>query len=401
MYLKLKSRKKVARNLAFFGRAAARFFAFFFIYVGCDPPPPQPQADAAYHVYPGDDIQAALEAAARDPIHKTVKVHAGTYRPQQAGQAMLFFAARHDGIALEAVGRVVLTAAHAERADPDVASYPAIVNHVVFFGDGISRRTILRGFAITGANNFANRSEGPEPIQPDSSDGVRWEKGLFFFADGGGIKVFGRSYPTLEGLAIHDNYASPCGGGISIEHRGFDAEAVLIKNSVFRNNSCQITGAAVDVLPGSAAVLDNCLFVGNVANLGPDYVGRRGGVEYNKTHGSGALTVFPGARVEVRNCTFTDNWNGVDDKGRGSAYSNTIFWMNVRGGGIAPGSRYEVDLLDSRRFSGCFIRGQIDDLRGTLDPERNVLQAPDPQFDEHYRPQAPTYAGVGYRPVVE
>ena len=42
--------------------------------------------------------------------------------------------------------------------------------------------------------------------------------------------------------------------------------------------------------------------------------------------------------------------------------------MNVRGGGIAPGSRYEVDLLDSRRFSGCFVRGQIDDLRGTLDP---------------------------------
>ena len=261
---------------------------------------------------------------------------------------MLFFASRHDGVALEAVGRVVLTAAHAERADPDAESYPAIVNHVVFFGDGISQRTVLRGFTITGANNFASRSEGPEPIQPDSSNGVRWEKGLFFYADGGGIKVFGRSYPTLEGLELHDNYASPCGGGISIEHRGFDAEAVLIKNSVFRNNSCQITGAAVDVLPGSAAVLDNCLFVGNVANLGPDYVGRRGGVEYNKAHGSGALTVFPGARVEVRDCTFTDNWNGVDDKGRGSMYSNTIFWMNVRGGGIAPGSRYEVDLLDSR-----------------------------------------------------
>ena len=182
---------------------------------------------------------------------------------------MLFFASRHDGIALEAVGRVVLTAAHAERADPDAESYPAIVNHVVFFGDGISPRTVLRGFTITGANNFASRSEGPEPIQPDSSNGVRWEKGLFFYADGGGIKVFGRSYPTLEGLELHDNYASPCGGGISIEHRGFDAEAVLIKNSIFRNNSCQITGAAVDVLPGSAAVLDNCLFVGNVANTRP------------------------------------------------------------------------------------------------------------------------------------
>ena len=400
MYLPTKSRKKVPRNLAFFGRAAVRFLALFFPFASCEPPLPQPQADAAYHVYPGDSIQAALEAAARDPIHKTVKVHAGTYRPQRPGQALIFFAARHDGIALEAVGRVVLTAAHAERADPKAASYPALVNHVVFFGDGISRRTVLRGFTITGANNFASRNEGPDPMQPDSSNGVRWEKGLFFYADGGGIKVFGRSYPTLTDLAIHDNHASPCGGGISIEHRGFDAEAVLIENSVFRNNSCQITGAAVDVLPGSAAVLDNCLFVGNVANLGPDYVGR-GGREYNKMHGSGALTVFPGARVEVRDCTFTDNWNGVDDKGRGSAYRNTIFWMNVRTGGMALGRRYEVDLLDSRRFSGCFVRGQIDDLRGTLDPERNVLQAPDPQFDEHYRPQAPAYAGVGYRPAGE
>ena len=402
MYLpKTKSRKKVPRNLAFFDRAAVCFLALFSLFAGCDRPRPHPQADAAYHVYPGDDIQAALEAAARDPIHKTVKVHAGTYRPQRPGQALIFFAARHDGIALEAVGRVVLTAAHAERADPNAASYPAIVNHVVFFGDGISRRTVLRGFTITGANNFASRNEGPEPIQPDSSNGVRWEKGLFFYADGGGIKVFGRSYPTLKDLAIHDNYASPCGGGISIEHRGFDAEAVRIENSVFRNNRCQITGAAVDVLPGSAVVLDNCLFVGNVANLGPDYVGRGGGGEYNKAHGSGALTVFPGARVEVRDCTFTDNWNGVDDKGRGSAYRNTIFWMNVRAGGIAPGSRYEVDLLDSRRFSGCFVRGQIDDLRGTLDPKRNVLQAPNPQFDENYRPQAPAYAGVGYRPAEE
>lgn len=400
MYLPTKSRKKVPRNLAFFGRPAVRFLALFFPFASCEPPLPQPQADAAYHVYPGDSIQAALEAAARDPTHKTVKVHAGTYRPQRAGQALIFFAARHDGIALKAVGRVVLTAAHAERADPKAASYPALVNHVVFFGDGISRRTVLRGFTITGANNFASRNEGPDPMQPDSSNGVRWEKGLFFYADGGGIKVFGRSYPTLTDLAIHDNYASPCGGGISIEHRGFDAEAVLIENSVFRNNSCHITGAAVDVLPGSAAVLDNCLFVGNVANLGPDYVGR-GGREYNKMHGSGALTVFPGARVEVRDCTFTDNWNGVDDKGRGSAYRNTIFWMNVRTGGMALGRRYEVDLLDSRRFSGCFVRGQIDDLRGTLDPERNVLQAPDPQFDEHYRPQDPAYAGVGYRPAGE
>jgi len=78
MHLDPKSRTKVFRNLAFFDRAATHFFALCLLSVGCDPPPPQPQADAAYHVYPGDSIQAALEVAARDSIHKTVKVHAGT-----------------------------------------------------------------------------------------------------------------------------------------------------------------------------------------------------------------------------------------------------------------------------------------------------------------------------------
>ena len=38
---------------------------------------------ASYHVYPRDQIQDALEAAARDPVNKTVYVHAGTYRPQR------------------------------------------------------------------------------------------------------------------------------------------------------------------------------------------------------------------------------------------------------------------------------------------------------------------------------
>ncbi len=33
----------------------------------------------AYHVFTGGHIQNALEAAARDPVNKTVYVHAGTY----------------------------------------------------------------------------------------------------------------------------------------------------------------------------------------------------------------------------------------------------------------------------------------------------------------------------------
>ena len=41
-----------------------------------------------HHVYPKDRIQDALEAAARDPVNKTVYVHAGTYRPAAKGQAL-------------------------------------------------------------------------------------------------------------------------------------------------------------------------------------------------------------------------------------------------------------------------------------------------------------------------
>ena len=42
----------------------------------------------------------------------------------------------------------------------------------------------------------------------------------------------------------------------------------------------------------SRAVIENCLFVGNVANLGIDYVGMLGGSEYHAENGSGALTSF-------------------------------------------------------------------------------------------------------------
>jgi hypothetical protein len=44
-----------------------------------------------YHVYPSGNIQAALEAAAKDSARKTVFVHAGTYRPTAKGQALIWF----------------------------------------------------------------------------------------------------------------------------------------------------------------------------------------------------------------------------------------------------------------------------------------------------------------------
>ena len=353
----------------------------------------QNKGAGGHHVYPGDQIQDVLEAAARDPVDKTVYVHAGTYRPRAKGQALIWFNARHEGITLEAVGDVILTAANPDIADRQAPSYPAVVNHVVYFGDGVSRKTILRGFKITGANNFTTGSGAKSPIE---SDDIR--KTSFFYTDGGGIKIYARSYPTIEGVEIYGNYSSPCGGGVSIEHLGQVQESALLRNCIFRSNRTQTTGSALDLLTGSHAIVDNCLFVGNVANLGVDYVGLLTGGEYHPEHGSGAMTVFEGSIAAVSRCTFTGNWNGVDDGGQ-STYVDSIFWKNNLGGGISAGARYELDLGYGAGVRGSFIHGDVNDLKGTVNPALNTIDPPDPRFDAKFVPQAPEYAKVGYRPV--
>jgi hypothetical protein len=347
-----------------------------------------------YHVHPTEQIQDALEAAARDPVNKTVYVHAGTYRPRAKGQALIWFNARHDGITLEAIGDVILSAGNPEIADARNPGYPAVVTHVVYFGDGVSRKTVLRGFKITGANNFTTGSGQTSPIE---SDDVR--KTPFFFADGGGIKVYARSYPTIEHVEVYGNYTSPCGGGVSVEHLGQVQDSVVFRHCIFRDNRTQITGSAFDLLHDSRATIDNCLFVGNLSNLGVDYVGMLSGGEFHPEHGSGALTVFAGSRATVSRCTFTGNWNGADDSGTGSTYVDTIFWKNTLPGGISPGSRYELDITDGAGVRGSFIHGDVNDLRGTINRDRNTFDPPDPRFDRQFVPQAPQFAKVGYRPV--
>jgi hypothetical protein len=159
-----------------------------------------------------------------------------------------------------------------------------------------------------------------------------------------------------------------------------------------------LTGSAVDVLPSSAAEITNCLFVDNVGNRGVDDISPSG-ESYNAEHGSGALTVFPGSRVRVQRCTFTGNWNGIDDKGRGNVYQQCIFWQNNRPGGLSPKGRYELDILHAVNVRQCAIAGESNDLRGTIDSLGNFLNAPDPQFDADFRPKSPEYAEIGYRPV--
>ena len=126
------------------------------------------------------------------------------------------------------------------------------------------------------------------------------------------------------------------------------------------------------------------------------------GGEYHAEHGSGALTVFARSRVTVSRCTFTGNWNGVDDDGTGSTYVDSIFWKNTLAGGISAGARYEIDIVDAAGVRGSFIHGDINDLRRHDRREgrtRSIrrIRGSMPQFV----PQAPEYAKVGYRPVAK
>lgn len=358
----------------------------------------EPESDGRFHVRPGESIQAALDAAASSTANKRVVVHTGVYAPTAPSQAMIRFLARHDGIQLEADGDVTLTAANRELADPNANSFPAIVNHVVYFGHGISRKTVLSGFRITGANGFVVTEETGGILEPENSD-PRLRKGMFFYSDGGAVKIFGQSSPVLIDLLIEGNRTVLCGGGVSVENCGYTEQAVRFENCVFRDNGCPGTGAAVDVLEGSVAELHNCLFTANIANTGMDRIQQQFGLTYNPRHGCGALTVFPGSRVSVTCCTFTANWNGADDQGRGSIYRNCIFWMNTASDGSRPGEPFEVDIYDAAQVEGCFLRGTVNDLHGSIDGRKNVLDAPDPQFDDQFRPRNTDYADAGYRPA--
>ncbi|QEG43588.1 right-handed parallel beta-helix repeat-containing protein [Roseimaritima ulvae] len=361
---------------------------------------PEAGEDGSFHVYPGDNIQRFLDAAAASST-KTVTVHAGTYRPAAPAQALIHFTRQHDGITLQGEGEVILSAANADVAAPGDRSYPAIVNHVVYFGDGIGDATTLRRVTLTGANGFAGTDASLPALEPPSERPEIQTRGMFYYLDGGAIKIFGCSAPTIEDVLIHKNSTRLCGAGVSVEQRGLTEQSAVFRNCLFIDNHCPGTGAAIDLLSGSSATIENCLFVGNIANTGMDQIAKEFGLTYKPQHGCGALTVFPQSRAEVSRCTFTQNWNGVDDAGQDSRYLDCIFWRNDASDVSRPAGPYELDVA-AAEVSGCWIGGAINDLRGTIDADANQLDAPDPQFDDTFVPQAEPLSNpqpTGYRPV--
>jgi hypothetical protein len=350
------------------------------------------QTPEGFEVHPGDNIQEAVQLAAANPTNKVVRVHAGEYRPAAKQQALIGFNRAHDGVRLEAVGSVTLSAANPQLALPSDPGFPAVVNHIVYFGDGISTNTVLRGFRLTGANGFLTKAKTRE-MEPDRTI----PKNLFFYSDGGAIKVFGRSYPTLLDLELDDNFTSPCGAGLSIQHEGHKQGAVVIENCRFINNRAQGTGSALDLLPGSAARLNNCLFVRNVSNMGEDPVAKASGER--PFVNNGAVTTFWKSHAEFRNCTFAGNRNGVDDMGGASTYLNCIFADNTLEAGLRGHTRYELAVNAGASVKGCVFTGKIIDAQQKVSATENLLSAPPPRFDANFVPAAPEYARAGYRPV--
>jgi hypothetical protein len=280
-------------------------------------------------VRPGDDVQAVLDQSALENPKPAVVLSAGVYRPKKKGQALIHLNQQHDGLELRAEGEVVLTAENSALVKVTDASYPAAVNHVLYFGDGITSRTKVSGFVITGANGIVTK-DGDSVAEPNTA----LKKTTFFYSDGGGIKVFGRSSPVIENVTVRGNNAFFCGGGISIEQMGVTTEPIVIRNSHFINNSATLTGAAVDLLPGSYARIEKSEFSGNTANAAlwktaqmnvvmEKILGRQKFGDLSHFNHSSAITVFKGAALEINGSKITNNSAGIDWNGYADWY-----WKN-------------------------------------------------------------------------
>ncbi len=267
---------------------------------------------------------------------------------------------------------------------------------MIYCGDGLTSNTIIRNLKVTGANGLATNIDVPNEDFDDRK--TLLSRGLFYFMDGGAVKVFGKSSPVFDTVDFVENETELCGGAVSIEQQGQSDQAVTFRNCRFINNRCPGTGAAVDALQGSLVRLENCLFVNNIANYGMDEIVVKYNLSYNGQHGCGALTVFPTSKAIVERCTFTENWNGADDRGTDSRYENSIFANNNASDGSRPGHPYELDIQNAAGVKGCLFFSKHADLQGTIPTDLNTLEAPDPDFDELYVPRHADYNNAGYRP---
>ncbi|MBS1718041.1 MAG: hypothetical protein JSS72_09970 [Armatimonadetes bacterium] len=159
-------------------------------------------------------------------------------------------------------------------------------------------------------------------------------------ANGDGGAIYGTVPVNIQGCTFSGNTSFLDGGAISF------AQTLNVTNCVFQNNSSGEYGGAIELYDGPVS-FTNCLFTGNVAQLGT---------------GGGAIDDFiASGDLNIRSCTFSRN---VTDGAGGAIFqepqntsnlniSNCIFWGDT----AAQGNEISVTAPLQITVQYCDVQG--------------------------------------------
>jgi len=213
--------------------------------------------------------------------------------------------------------------------------------HVVI-GNKADASSVLDGFHVTGGNANADvwpNDGGGGMSNFEGSPTIRhcWFHGNAAFADGGGMRNWGKCKSIILNCMFTGNRAEQEGGGMM---NGPGSSPTVI-NCVFRENSAGEDGGGVYVNE-SRPVVTNCIFTGNSAEL----------------TGGGMYTVN-GSTPLVTNCTFSGNSamksGGSLFNNRGNpTLSNCILWGNSASDASEIGNHESTPIIRYSNIAGGY-----------------------------------------------
>jgi len=226
------------------------------------------------HVYPGQDIQSAIDSEDADTI-------------RNIGTTIIIYPGQHSG-GINFKGKAITV----RSIDPDD---PNIVQTTIIDGGGTERVVTF------------NHGETSESIL----SGLTLRNGS---ADHGGGILCDQADPTIINCNIIQNYASLNGGGVRCE-RSY-SEFI---NCNFSNNSCGSIGGGILCASGSYPKFTNCTIVNNSADFA----------------GSG-ISSWDNSIPEFDFCTIAGNSGGLigaiylyyNSSEKVPKFSNCIIWNN-------------------------------------------------------------------------
>ena len=239
---------------------------------------PSTKARPAITSIPKGRIQDALEAAASDPVNKTVYVHAGHLSPggQGPGAHLVQRAARRhharSGRRRDRSPPPIPTIADAERP-----SYPGGRQPRRLF----RRRRVARRPCCAASRSPARTTSPPAPARSRRSNrttSARRRSSTPTAAASRSTRGRIRRSSTSRSSATTPAHAAAASrSSISARCRSRCSSATASSATTARRSPARRSTSCTAAAPR----IENCLFVGNVANLGVDYVGLLTGGEYH------------------------------------------------------------------------------------------------------------------------